>query len=76
MKTRSQTTSSIYTVDIDFDEASALWRANKEPIGNGSFKYVCAVITDEKGKRCGARCVSGTVTYCRRHMKTYGSQKM
>lgn len=29
----------LYEVDIDFDSASAAWRANKRSIGNGSFKY-------------------------------------
>jgi hypothetical protein len=29
-----------FSEDIDFDEASVAWRANKKPIGNGSFKYV------------------------------------
>jgi hypothetical protein len=29
----------LYDVDIDFDEASIAWRANKKSIGNGQFKY-------------------------------------
>jgi hypothetical protein len=29
-----------YSVDIDFDEASNAWRANKRSTGNGCFKYV------------------------------------
>jgi hypothetical protein len=29
----------IYEVDIDFDLASAAWRANKRSTGDGSFKY-------------------------------------
>jgi hypothetical protein len=29
----------LYEVDIDFDLASAAWRANKRSIGDGSFKY-------------------------------------
>ena len=29
----------LYEVDIDFDLASAAWRANKHRLGDGSFKY-------------------------------------
>ena len=29
----------LYEVDIDFDLASAAWRANKHTMGDGSFKY-------------------------------------
>ena len=29
----------LYDVKIDFDEASKAWRANKNPIGNGEYKY-------------------------------------
>ena len=29
-----------YAVDIDFDEASCAWRANKRALGNGEFKYI------------------------------------
>jgi len=29
-----------YDVNIDFDEASDAWRANKKSVGNGMFKYV------------------------------------
>ena len=29
-----------YAVDIDFDEASRAWRANKRALGNGEFKYI------------------------------------
>ena len=29
----------LYEVDIDFDSASAVWRANKRRLGDGSFKY-------------------------------------
>jgi hypothetical protein len=43
MNTRSQTTyenKALYEVNIDFDEASEAWRANKKYIGNGSYKYI------------------------------------
>lgn len=29
-----------YAVDIEFDEASRAWRANKKTIGNCEFKYI------------------------------------
>ena len=28
-------------VDIDFDEASRLWKSNKKSTGNGWYKYIC-----------------------------------
>ena len=37
--------------DIDFDEASAAWRANKKSLGGGMFAYRCAYI-HTSGKRC------------------------
>ena len=30
----------LYEVDIDFDDASEAWRANKKSIGNGQYKYI------------------------------------
>lgn len=29
-----------YEVNIDFDEASAAWKANKKSLGNGCYKYI------------------------------------
>ena len=29
-----------YAVNIDFDEASNAWKANKRSIGNGSYRYI------------------------------------
>jgi hypothetical protein len=47
MQTRSQTklenTIPKYEVNIDFDEASAAWKANKKSIGNGQYKYICVM---------------------------------
>lgn len=43
MQTRSQTNyekNALYEVDIDFDEASKLWKSNKKSIGNGCYKYI------------------------------------
>jgi hypothetical protein len=38
-------------VDIDFDGASAAWRANKKYLGNGMFVYRCSYIHSD-GKPC------------------------
>jgi hypothetical protein len=72
MKTRSQTTyekSALYEVNIDFDNASENWKANKRSIGNGSYRYVCA----KKGKNnncCISKCLPGEI-YCRTHMAMF-----
>ena len=42
MQTRSQTKKvnvHEYSVDIDFDESSRAWRANKRHMGDGHFEY-------------------------------------
>jgi len=42
MQTRSQTKAlQEYTVNIDFDEASLYWNANKKKFDNCCYKYVC-----------------------------------
>lgn len=44
MQTRSETKyqkNSLYTIEIDFDEASKEWNANKRKVGNGCYKYLC-----------------------------------
>ena len=38
-------------MDIDFDEASVAWRANKKYLGQGWFAYRCAYI-HSNGNRC------------------------
>jgi hypothetical protein len=70
MKTRSQTkskTRQIYEVNIDFDEASEAWKANKKSIGNGSYKYMCSKIC-KNNKICNANCLSGE-DYCKMHLR-------
>lgn len=59
----------IYSVHIDFDEASDAWRANKQSIGNGSFKYVCSKFLLISNKRCGVKCAPESVEFCKRHYK-------
>lgn len=55
MLTRSQTlnntnTNTNYVVNIDFDEASREWNANKKRIGQ-MYVYTCNIIRSN-GKRC------------------------
>ena len=76
MQTRSQIKyekSGIYEVNIDFDEASEAWKANKRSINNGSYRYVCA----KKGicnNMCIAKCLPGEI-YCRTHLKMFQDGK-
>jgi len=39
--TRSTASRREYEVNIDFDEASRAWRANKRRVGEGHFQYFC-----------------------------------
>jgi hypothetical protein len=57
----------LYEVNIDFDEASKAWKANKKYIGNGSYKYVCCGIT-KTGNKCNKQSLE-FVDYCKMHMK-------
>ena len=43
--------SSPYFVEIDFDEASRAWRANKKKNKDGTFSYICGA-TRSNGKVC------------------------
>lgn len=56
-----------YSVNIDFDEASNIWRSNKKHIGNGSFKYICGAIT-KKNKQCSNKPMKNSL-YCYCHNK-------
>jgi len=56
----------LYDVDIDFDEASEAWRANKKSIGNGQYKYVCSKMVNDK--RCGCNIIANK-EMCRKHSK-------
>ena len=40
-----------YPVDIDFDEASNAWRANKRSTGNGTFEYTKNAFQEPKKTR-------------------------
>jgi hypothetical protein len=48
---QKQKQNQIYEVNIDFDEASEAWKANKKSIGNGSYKYICLQKT-KAGNQC------------------------
>jgi hypothetical protein len=67
MDTRSQSRSDLYTVDIDFDEASEAWRANKKSMPNGMFKYICGCKT-KSGSKC-MRLPKTDHKYCATHIK-------
>ena len=69
MNTRSQTkynNSALYEVNIDFDEASAAWRSNKKPVGDGTFKYICCGIT-KTGNKCVREPLQNS-EYCKTHI--------
>ena len=68
MNTRSKTKQlrkMVYTVDIDFDEASSAWRANKKPIKNGCFKYLCCQKTLSGNPCKRERLINDS--YCKQH---------
>ena len=71
MNTRSKTNQlrkPEYTVEINFDEASVAWRANKKPVKNGCFKYLCCQKT-LSGNQCKRESqINGN--YCKQHCVT------
>ena len=56
----------LYEVNIDFDEASKSWKANKKSIGNGSYKYMCCGIT-KTGNKCNRQSLD-FVDFCKIHL--------
>lgn len=56
-----------FEVNIDFDDASKEWHANKKNIGNSHYKYICE-ITTKSGKQCGKVCYKCEL-YCWSHRK-------
>ncbi len=53
--------------NINFDEASKLWRENKQYLGNGSYKYICMAIT-KKNTQCLKKPLKNC-KYCHIHNK-------
>lgn len=51
VQTRSQTKHVNTYPEINFDEASKAWTANKIKLENGCYKYICGKIT-KTGKKC------------------------
>ena len=51
-----------YEVNIDFDEASAAWKANKKSTGGGCYKYIC----QHKNKNCKRIPIPGC-EFCSKH---------
>jgi hypothetical protein len=49
-------------VTIDFDEASAAWKANKKSTGGGCYKYICQY----KNKNCKRNPIPGC-DFCSKH---------
>lgn len=40
----------MFSVNIDFNEASALWMENKRKNKNGMYNYICSKICKNKNK--------------------------
>jgi hypothetical protein len=49
----------LYNVEINFDEASEAWRANKKYVGNGHYKYICCQKT-----KSGNQCKRESLKFC------------
>lgn len=71
MKTRSQIIR--YLVNIDFDEASDAWKANKKYMGNGTYRYKCSAVT-LSGNPCKRESLMHC-DYCKIHMNKNTTSK-
>jgi hypothetical protein len=69
VKTISQTFKQLYEVNIDFDQASLAWKANKKSISNRSYRYLCSK-KYKNNKNCMGKCLPG-VDYCKTHIKIF-----
>lgn len=67
VKTRNQIINELLEVNIDFDEASRMWKENKWDIGGGTYRYRC-MKNGHNGAKCISKCLSGE-EYCRNHIK-------
>jgi len=59
MKKEKERKITLYTVEINFDEAINSWRANKKSIGNGHYKYICLQKT-----KTGNQCKRESLKFC------------
>ena len=69
MKTRAMIKRAELPVEIDFDEASSAWKANKVSKGNGTYGYKCEKLL-RNGKPCAHIAVPslmGGADFCKRH---------
>jgi len=69
-QTRSQVKyekDALYSVEINFDEASEEWKSNKKYVGNSCYKYVCTKIT-KSGNKCRRESLPG-IEFCKCHNK-------
>lgn len=57
----------VYKIDINFDEASREWKANKKSIGNGSYQYVCQKVLSTH-RNCKKEACKGS-EFCSIHKK-------
>ncbi len=51
----------LYTVDINFDEASDEWHANKKRVGH-NYVYICNQTVIKTGTKCGKVCYKDGLT--------------
>lgn len=61
---------SMYSNKIDFEEASHEWRKNKKALPSGAFVYRCAHIVQSTQELC-KRQVFGKSNYCKQHLKKH-----
>lgn len=54
-----------YEVNIDFDEASAAWKANKKSTGGGCYKYICEH-RNKNNQKCRRNPIPGE-SFCSKH---------
>ena len=61
----------LYTVDINFDEASNEWLANKKRVGH-NYVYICDQVVIKTGNKCNKVCYKDGLT-CFIHKNIYKS---
>ena len=54
-----------YEVNIDFDGASAAWKANKKSTGGGCYKYICEH-RNKNNQKCKRNPIPGE-NFCSKH---------